>query len=403
MEVHVLAEAGLEALKIEVVYRAGRLHEEKRLVSRACCRLLREGTGSRSSQALAEFFDSFGAGISPQSSMDSLGMVLFCLKKYLEPVLPVFAEILQDPGFPEEELDLFCRNSTQELLVDLGKPEFIGYRRITALIFGENHPYGYNSVDADFAALTPADLRAYHRKWVQPGNMFVIASGDVCEKTLSLLNKFLGQVQGSVPPPIAYLPPVLNPPQREDILLPGSLQTAVKIGRRTFSRQDPDANGLYVLNTILGGYFSSRLMTNIREKKGYTYNIYSSNDHHLHDGYLYISTEVNAGKGEATIRQIQQEMARLREERVTAEELQMVRSYLTGIILNGLDGVMNTADILKGFLLEGTDRDDFYRLTAAIRNIGAEEIQQLAERYLQPEDYWVVTVGPNQRQKRPMV
>jgi predicted Zn-dependent peptidase len=186
-------------------------------------------------------------------------------------------------------------------------------------------------------------------------------------------------------------------------LLPGSLQTAVKIGRRTFSRQDPDANGLYVLNTILGGYFSSRLMTNIREKKGYTYNIYSSNDHHLHDGYLYISTEVNAGKGEATIRQIQQEMARLREERVTAEELQMVRSYLTGIILNGLDGVMNTADILKGFLLEGTDRDDFYRLTAAIRNIGAEEIQQLAERYLQPEDYWVVTVGPNQRQKRPMV
>ncbi len=404
--VYVLDFPGQEIVKIEAVFRAGRPEEDKHLVSRATSRLLREGTSARTGAAIAEYIDFYGGSLSVPTNLDTANFLLFSLKKYAAELIPVFAEVLQDPVFPESELETFKRTSIQELVVELEKVEVLAYRKITELIFGEQHPYGYNSVPDDYSALERVDLQRFFDDWYHPANLMLFASGRVDEEVLELLNRHLGQSKktGKLPVPSGRAgrsdgqsfpsnpdSPTLN--RNLKILRPGSLQTAIKIGFRAFNRSHPDSNGLYVLNTILGGYFGSRLMMNIREKKGFTYNIYSTLDSYLHDGCFYIATEVNPGKANATLKEIFSEMKKLRETPVSDDELDMVRNYLLGMLLNGLDGPLNTSDVLRGLIVEGLSHEAFDSLVQTIRSITPVQLQGLADRYLHPENFWTVTVG----------
>ncbi|MBK9337602.1 MAG: insulinase family protein [Lewinellaceae bacterium] len=391
--VYVLDFPGQEILKVEAVYRAGRPEETKRLVSRAVARLVREGTRSRAGAEIAEHIDFYGGSLSIPTNLDTAGFSLFSLHKYARELLPVFAEILHEPAFPADELETFRRNNLQELLIDLDKEEILAYRKITELIFGSDHPYGYNSTPEDYAALTREYLEDYFSKWYTPANCQLFASGRVDDVVLALLNRHFGHApaRGNVPTFLSNVPDYQ--PERVHIPHPGSLQTAIKIGRRLFSRHHPDYNGVYVLNTILGGYFGSRLMMNIREKRGLTYNIYSTADSMLHDGYFYIATEVHTGKVPAALKQIFVEMKNLCDVPVPEKELDMVRNYLLGMLLNGLDGPLNISDVVKTLVTEDLPFDTFDALVHTIRTITPGQIQDLARRYLQPGDFWVVTVG----------
>jgi zinc protease len=390
MPVYVLHVPGQEIVKVEVVYRAGRPQERKRLAARATASMLREGTSARSSAEIAELIDFYGGSLSLPSSLDTAGFILFSVKKYAHELIPLFAEVLQDPVFPEDELETFRRNNIQELQVELEKVEVLAYRKVTELIFGENHPYGYNSVPEDYLKLTRDDLVQHFEACYAPSNALVVASGAVDEAVLELLNRHLGQNRRSGAPPAFEAETPSGQPSTLRIFQPGSLQTAIKIGRRTFNRKHPDFNGLYVLNTILGGYFGSRLMANIREKRGFTYNIYSTADALEHDGCLYVATEVNSDKTAATIRQIFAEMKKLREAPVEADELAMVRNYLLGMQLNGLDGPLNTSDVIKTLLADELPWEAFDQLVETIRTITPGELQDLARQYLDPADYWTV-------------
>ncbi|MEQ1745294.1 MAG: pitrilysin family protein [Saprospiraceae bacterium] len=385
---------GQEILKVEAVFQAGRPEETKRLVSRATARLVREGTASRTGADIAEHIDFYGGTLGNPSSLDTAVFSLFSLRKYASELIPVFAEVLHEPSFPADELETFRRNSLQELLLDLDKEEVLAYRKVTELIFGEAHPYGYNSVPGDYAALSRDDLSAFFDHWYVPANCRLFVSGHVDETVLTLLNQHFGQTQKTGDTPRLHLqsspvaqPKVVNIPHT------GSLQTAIKIGRRLFARNHPDYDGVFVLNTILGGYFGSRLMTNLREKRGFTYNIYSTADAMLHDGCLYIATEVHKGKVAETLKLIVAEMKNLCDKPVPDSELDMVRNYLLGILLNSLDGPLNISDVVRTLLTECSSLDVFDQLVSTVRSITPEQLQDLARRYLRPEDFWVVTVG----------
>ena len=388
-----------EVLKVEAVFRAGRPQEEKRLAARATARLLREGTAQRSGAEIAEHFDFYGASVSVPTNLDTANFVLYSLRKYTAEVIPVYAELLSKPNFPEEELETFRRTSIQELTVELEKVETLAYRKVTELIFGENHPYGYNSVESDYTGIQRADLVYFFNKWYTANNCQLFASGHVDEAVIRCLNEHFGAFPTveHVTPPILQVSAIQEPAPASakvwHIPRPGSLQTAIKIGRRAFGRNHPDFNGLFVLNTLLGGYFGSRLMTQIREKKGYTYNIYSTLDAYLSDGCLYIATEVDTGNAAATVKAIFAEMKKLREKPVSTEEISMVRNYLLGMMLNGLDGPLNTADIVRGLIVEDLPWESFSALVETIRTITPEQLQQLARQYLQADDFWTVSVG----------
>jgi predicted Zn-dependent peptidase len=391
--VYILDFPGQEILKIEAVFKAGRPEEVKRMASRATGRLIQEGTNNRTGETIAELIDFYGATFSVPSNLDTAAFMLFSLRKYAHELIPVFSELLREPVFPETELETFKRTSMQELQVDLEKVDVLAYRKVTELIFGEQHPYGYNSTPDDYINLTRDDLIAHYQSWYTPSNCLLFASGRVDSTVLNLLNEHFGQhnPQGKKAAYTSQVP--VQKPGKVIVPHPGSLQTAIKIGRRTFSRHHPDNNGFFVLNTILGGYFGSRLMMNIREKKGYTYNIYSSNDTYLHDGCFYIATEVNSDKAAATIKEIWKEIKSLRTKPVGESELEMVRNYLLGMLLNGLDGPINTSDVVKGLIVENLPLETFDQLAETIRTITPAQLLDLANRYLQEEDFWTVVVG----------
>jgi zinc protease len=383
-----------DIMKIEVVFHAGRPQEHKRLVSRATSRQLREGTKSYSSAQLAEEIDFYAGTVQTPISLDTGSIVMFCMTKHFPKLVPILAEIVQEPTFPEKELLTFAENNIQSLVVDLSKNDVLAYRKITELIYGENHPYGYNSTPDNYRELTPNDLKKHHRELYTSDNCLIFLSGKTDDSILKLLNQYFGQKKTMS---IKNKNPLIIPsekPQKIKLKNEDTLQSSIRIGRRMGSRQtNPDYNGFSVLNTIFGGYFGSRLMTNIREKKGYTYNIYSSVDMMHHDGYFYISSEVGNQFVKKAVTEIYRELEILQNDLVKPEELKMVQNYLLGNMLNMIDGPFSVSDVVRSFVTEGVPLDQFTELVETIKSITPQGLRDLAQKYFNREDMFEVIVG----------
>ena len=383
-----------DIMKIEIVFHAGRPQEHKRLVSRATSRQLREGTKSYTSAQLAEEIDFYAGTVQTPISLDTGSIVLFCMTKHFPKLIPILAEMVQEPTFPEKELHTFAENNIQSLTVDLSKNDVLAYRKITELIYGENHPYGYNSVPDNYRELTPDDLKKHHAELYTSDNCLIFLSGKTDDSILKLLNQYFGQkktisIKNNTPLSIPH-----EKPQKIKLKNEDTLQSSIRIGRRMGSRHNnPDYNGFTVLNTILGGYFGSRLMTNIREKKGYTYNIYSSVDMMHHDGYFYISSEVSNRFVKKAVTEIYRELEILQNDLVKPEELKMVQNYLLGNMLNMIDGPFSVSDVVRTLITEGASLDNFTDLVETIKNITPEGLRGLAQKYLKREDMFEVIVG----------
>jgi len=382
-----------DVLKLEIVFHAGRPYEQKQMVSRITAGLLKEGTQQLDSATIAERVDFYGGTLSVPVNLDTANVVLYSLTKHADKLLPLVADIVSQPIFDEQELEAFVHRNHQRLLVDLSRNDVVAYRQLTELIFGESHPYGYNSYPENYDNVTRDDLVTHFKNNYHSGNAQVFLSGKIGDQVRTILNAELGQ---KLPKGTFQKPTLLTPdtqPTRSKIEHPNTVQTAIRIGHRIVERNHPDYNGIYVLNTLLGGYFGSRLMENIREDKGFTYNIYSALDMMLYDGYLYVATEVGNEFVEPTLREIYHEFERLQQDPVGQEELEMVRNYLLGTLLTMLDGPFNISEIIKTQIVEQLPTDHFEQLVQTIRTITPAEIQRLAQKYLRREDMWEVIVG----------
>lgn len=382
-----------DILKVELVVKGGRPFETKKLAGRTTARLLRDGSKRHSGAELAEHIDYYGGSLSSPFNLDTSNLSMYCLTRNFSQLAPILAEIISEPSFPEEELQSFIANQKHRLKVDLRKNDVIAYRNLTEFIFGKEHPYGYNSMPEMYDSLQREDLIKHYQTSYVAGNSMLFVSGRFNKETLRILNQYLGK---SLPPGFHQPANLIGEslaPRAVHFYNPNTVQTAVRIGCRLFTRSHPDYFPLYILNTILGGYFGSRLMANIREDKGYTYNIYSSLDPMLFDGSFCIATEVGNEFVDRTLEEIYYEMDLLCTEPVDEDELSMVRNYLLGNMLNLVDGPFNTNSQIKAFTLDGLPLNTFKEFTHLIRTISPETLMQLAQKYLRKENMWQVTVG----------
>ena len=391
--VYILNMGTQDILKLEMVFYAGRPFENKKLLGRATARLLKEGTPQYNSQEIAEKIDFYGGTLTTPVNLDTSSIVLYSLKKHFEKLLTLVNQLLYHPTFPEKELNNYIRNSKQNLQVDLSKNDVLAYRQITELIFGAQHPYGYNSVFETYDNLNREDLQAHHQKHYTAENCVFFLSGKVDESVILLLNQYLGQSQLAGKSSPKSLPYIHKAPEQIKIDKKDSVQTAIRIGRRLFSRRHPDYQAMFILNTILGGYFSSRLMANIREDKGYTYNIFSSLDTMRYDGYFMVGTEVGNEYVDATIKEIYKEFELLQQEPIDAEELAMVQNYMLGNLMTMLDGPMNVSEVIRTLVLDDLPFEEFGNLVQLIKQISPKQIQTLAQKYLDKNAMWEVIVG----------
>lgn len=383
-----------EVVRVEVVFNAGRPYETKPLVARAAASQIREGTARYSSAEIAEHFDFYGSEFSNPFHLDTANLSIVALNKYLGEVLPVFSEVLQAPAYPEAELENFIERNRQKLLVDLSQNDVVAYRQITEMIFGPHHPYGYNSTPEMYAALRTQDLHAHFSRAFNAANCQVFASGMVDEAAIRQINASLGQaIQAGEAVP-ASIPPSAYSPRQEYLKKANSHQTAIRIGRKLFTRSHPDYQGMFVVNTLLGGYFGSRLMSNVREKKGYTYNIYSAIETMRFDGYFYVSTETGNDVAADAVKQIFTEIEVLQNKLVGKKELELARNYLMGTLLSQMDGPFNTMDLVRSLAGDGLTLSFFQDAIRVVQEITPEEIRELAQRYLGRDEMWEVLVGP---------
>ena len=393
VQLYVIGGSAQPVVKLEVLIEAGRWQEHRASVSQAMNALWREGTEAVSGSEAAERIDFYGATLQGYSSLDHVGFTLYALERFLPQVLPLVFDLLLAPAFPRRELDTFADRAIAQLRINADKPDVQGYRLLTEALFGVSHPYGYNSTEASIRSLTRTDLQRHHALHVRGGNTIAVASGHVDEASRALIAEQLARLPRGQTRPLDH---ALRPLPERDYrhALPRSLQSALRLGRLFGRRSDPDYAGLYILNTVLGGYFGSRLMTELREERGLTYNVYSSVDTMRYGGYLYLSAEVAAGQEAAALAAIREELALLRTEEIDAEELEMVRSYLMGSYLSMVDGPFNTAETVRTLAAEGAALATFDRLVETTRTITPQRLRELAERWLREEGMVEVVVGP---------
>jgi zinc protease len=391
--VYVISMGTQEVIKLELIFNAGRPYELKPMISRATSALLREGTQRQTAAQIAEHLDFYGSSISAPYHMDTVNLVLVSLSKHFAKVIPTLAEIIQQPIFPEHELQAFVQRSQQHLQVDLSKNDVVAYREFTALLYGNEHPYGYNSSPESYAAIQRQDLIDHAQRAFTASNAAIILSGKITPEILDLLNQHLGQGMPKGEALKAYWTVPQTQPSQIRIERPNSLQSAIRIGFRTFNRHHPDYHVLSLLNTALGGYFGSRLMANIREEKGYTYNVYSALDVMRYDGFFYVGTEVGTEFEKDTLEQIYFEMAQLREDLLEEEEWTMLQNYLLGNYLGVLDGPFNVGEIVRILLSENLPMSYFNEAVNAVHETNLEQLRELARKYFVPENMWQVVVG----------
>ncbi|MFZ1305652.1 MAG: pitrilysin family protein [Ferruginibacter sp.] len=383
-----------EVVQVEMVFYAGNWFEKQKSVAAAVNYLLKNGTSTKSAFEINEEFEYYGAYCNRSCFNETAVVSLSSLSKQLAAVLPVVRDMITDSVFSEAELDIYKQNSKQRIKVNLQKCDFVATRLIDAYVFGEAHPYGKYTNPEDLDALNSDLLKDFFKQYYLNGQCVIFVSGKLPADIEVQLNSAFGDL--SLKPFNNQLTTIIQSPATEKKYRigndPNGVQGAIRIARPFPNRHHPDFMKVMVLNTVFGGFFGSRLMSNIREDKGYTYGIHSYVQNHIHDSAWMISTEAGKDVCEATIEEVYKEMKLLREDLVDDEELLLVRNYLIGTILGDLDGPFQIMGRWKNLVLNNLDGDYFYRSIQTIKNISAEELRELSKKYLNPADFYEIVV-----------
>ncbi len=383
-----------EVLQIEMVFYAGNSFEKQKGIAAATNFLLKNGTKTKSAFEINEAFEYYGGYCNRACYNETATVTLHCLTKQIDKLLPVLQDMLTESVFSEEELSTYKQNSLQRLKVNLQKAEFVAARLIDSYIYGQQHPYGVYTNPLDIESVTVEACRQFYNDYYLNGKCIIFVSGKFTEELKKQLNDAFGKLNTNSTNIV--VPSFMSMPATERKFRidndPNAVQGAIRIAMPFPNRHHPDFKKVLVLNTLYGGFFGSRLMSNIREDKGYTYGIYSYIQNHIQESAWVISTEAGKDVSEAAIQEIYNEMQKLREEKIDDEELLLVRNYMIGGILGELDGPFQIMAKWKNIILNGMDETYFYDSVNEIKSVNADQLMDLANKYLRPENFWELVV-----------
>jgi len=392
VEVYAINGGAEDVLQIEWVFYAGNWFEEKNLVAASTNFLLKNGTSGKNAFQLNEHFEYYGSHLNRHCYNETATVSLHSLSKHLEVLLPVIKELISDSVFPEEEISTYKQNMKQRLNVNLKKCDFVAHRLIDKYVYGEDHPYGRFTRFEDFDSITREELIKFYQQYYLNGKMIIFVAGKLPGNIFSLLNKNFGDLKNQH---VTSNDIAIQPADEKKYRVtndPNGVQGAIRLGTPFPNRRHPDFLKAQVLNVLFGGFFGSRLMTNIREDKGYTYGIHSYVQNHIHQTAWIISTEAGRDVCEPAIVEVYREMELLRNESVDDEELLLVRNYMMGSLLADLDGPFQIINRWKNIILNGLDESYFYKSIDTIKTVSSTELQELANKYLLPENFYELVV-----------
>ena len=396
VEVFSIDMGGEDTLMLNWVFYAGNWYEKKKMSASATNYLLKNGTSRLNAFGVNEHFEYYGSYLNRACHNETAELTLHCLNKHVNELIPVVAEIITDSVFGDDELAIYKQNSQQRLKVSLQKCEFVAGQLIDAYLFGEDHPYGKYSQLEDYEALQRQEILDFYKQYYQQGRCVIFAAGKLPVDLFERLEEYFGKLSlrpHTSPDEVVHHRTVLASQKKQLITIdPQGVQSAIRIARPFPNRHHPDFQKAMVLNNVYGGFFGSRLMANIREEKGYTYGIYSYLMNHVEQSGWMISTEAGRDVSEETVNEIYKEMKKIREELIDEDELMVTRNYMIGTILGDLDGPFQVAARWKNLILNNLDESYFYQGIETIKTVTADELQEIAHRYLKPEEFYELLV-----------
>ena len=377
--------------KVELIFPAGRWVEKTWGASYFSSQLLNKGTKHKGSYEIAQRFDSLGAHLEVHPALDFVSVSLYSLNKNLEAGLRLLLELLTESIFPEKELEQLKSIYLQNLKVNREKTSFQASLLIRKNIFGETHPYGKELEEAEVNPLQQQQVAEHFNRFFK--TCTILVSGKVSAANQQLMIDVFAPFAFHALQKKESTVFTNAPSYRQVVEKEGSVQSTIRIGKRFIHRAHADYVDTVFLNHILGGYFGSRLMKNIREEKGLSYGISSSVHALKHDSYLMIGADVNRENVTLTFEEIGKELKRLRTEPIDAEELETARNHFTGSLQSEITTSFAHADKIKTILLYNLPREHYQNMIRRIDAITADDLLHAASTYFKEDSFIEVAVG----------
>ncbi len=394
VKIYVIDGGAHEVNRVEVAFGGGTFDEDKPMVATLVAAMTVHGSERHSSQEVAETLDYCGSWFGSRCLDHHTVITLHSLNRCLGTVLPMIADAVMHPAFPESEFQLVIAKMRSAYQTARSKVKYISNVHAQRLFFGEEHPLARDVHDAHFDDITTADLRRFHSRYYRPQNCTIVLAGRIDDAVLRLVTDIFGNIPrgGDVPAPRTHATE-RSATRYATVHHPGAVQAGITMLMPAPGRSHADYIKLRVLVMALGGYFGSRLMSNVREDKGYTYGITASLLGRATGANISIATECDNAYVEPLIAEVRSEIERLGREPIPEDELGMVKQYIMSDLAKTLDTPFSIAGYVDSTLFFGVDRDYLNRQVREIAAVTPGELMLLARKYLHADDATIVVAG----------
>lgn len=392
---YILDGADKGVVRFDLLFKGGYAVQSKPLLAMFTNRMLREGTAQRTAAEISQKLDYYGAWIDMYSSQNCNHITLYTMSKHFVPLLEVLEDMVKYPVFPQDNLDTVRNNNKAHFAVNSQKVDIVSQRFFENSLWGSEHPLGHVVEAADYDAITRADVMDYYANYYGSCNCTMFVSGSVNDAMLEALTSGLGRGKWGCEQQChaAEIALPLPLPGHRNIPVSDTMQSAVKMGFMAMDAAHPDFSKFRFLCVLLGGFFSSRLMSNVREENGYTYHIAAELDAYGHRNAFMVSSETATEYVEPLIKEVYNELERLINEPVGEEEIELVRNYIMGELCREYEGQSAKSEVFINTWLSGSDFASVNRYLDEIKSVTPADLQRLAREYFKRENMIVIVAG----------
>lgn len=392
-KVHLLSKSDELLSSITLVFKGGLGSSQDGLNIGLMKNMILSGTKNYPKSQISEELDFYGAYFQLNPTYDQTEIQVICLHRYLQPVIKLLKEVLTNCVFTQEDFEIYLEKKKQHFLVSKQKVAFLGRTHFMNQVFGDNHTYGRQRHDEDYERICLEDVVNYYESFIknQPFELFLTGKFEnddinIIESEL-IPDHFTNNTTPSINTEIKAKGEMFN------VELEEAMQSSVTVGFACPNSNHPEFLDWKIVNTILGGYFGSRLMKNIREDKGYTYGIGSRLIHYPESGLFKISTEVGSQHVNDTLKQIYDEIETLKTELISESELELVKNYLLGGVLSSSDGLMQQAGMYKSLYDQGYGWERMHAFIDVIKTATPEKVLKSAQSFFSQNKLVEVVAG----------
>lgn len=377
-----------EIIRLEFMFmNAGSVNQSKFFASASASSLITEGCGKMSAIEVADKLDYYAAYVEKVTERDATSLVFYFLKKYQENLLPLIEQIIKEANYTDREFELYIAKQKQNFEINAQKTAMMAYKGFYRTIFPEQHSLSLFGEKEDFDKLTAQDVREFYKTFYTSSQSEIVLSGNYSDDFIKQIEKYFGTEKWGRNENLDLKDYTITTKDLSEatfklINKSGAAQSSIRMGCVSLNHRDKDFLPFSVVVCLLGGYFGSRLMMNIREDKGYTYGISANLSAYRYASVLSISADVKADKAKESLNEVEKEIIRLQNDLVPESELSQVKNYLIGDCIRNLDGAFDKADKYS-FLKKMSYEYDYYKdFLLTIKNITIEDIRDLSQKYL---------------------